>query len=167
MVVLCLLLMVACIYDYTRRRIPNVLILMIVASGLGRILISNGVGGIPGFLFRILFMVFILYPLFKIGVLGAGDVKLFGACAGFVCLPKIFLFLFVSLLIAALISFIKMTVQCEWFLSMNRFFRYVQRALEVKKWTYYFEDRVEQKKAGICLAGPVLGSILLYMGGIY
>ena len=56
----------------------------------------------------------LLYPLFKISAVGAGDVKLLGAAAGYFPFEKIFLFAFVSLLIAAIIS---QTQNCQHIIS--------------------------------------------------
>lgn len=85
-------------------------------------------------------VMFLLYPFFRLGGLGAGDVKLLGICAGYFHRDKILSFLFCSLLIAAIFALIKMmTEHCT----------------------------RERLKMRIPLAGPVLCSVLLSAGGVY
>ena len=107
MVVLCLLLAVACLYDYLETRIPNWLIVMISLFGLGyRYWDAGGIVGAVGFLESSFIVLMCFYPLFKIGTIGAGDVKLFASVAGYLSGQTRVCFLFVSLLIAALISIV-------------------------------------------------------------
>ena len=68
--------------------------------------LANGTG--VTYVLSILLMIFLLYPFFKLGALGAGDVKLLGICAGFLQYDKILQFLFFSLLAAAIFSLIKL-----------------------------------------------------------
>lgn len=99
---LCVLLLFACGYDYLQNRIPNRLLLLMLAAGVG----WNGMlNGFPAALMgaaRTAAVMLALYPLFKIGCIGAGDVKLLGICAGFLPAAKIWIFLFVSLLVSAI-----------------------------------------------------------------
>ena len=112
-------------------------------------------------------MTLAFYPLFRIGTIGGGDVKLYAACGGFFPKDKILLFLFFSLLIAALFSLIRFLHKGD---LKERFCYLISYAKEVAdngEWTFYWKDLQEKKKAGICLAGPILLSVLLYVGGFY
>lgn len=137
---LCIFLSTACYCDYRYRKIPNVLLILMLITGLVRGFLNQGGKGIFSFLLVCIVLVVLLYPLFRVGALGAGDVKLFGVCSGYLPYDKILSFLFFSLLIAAMISLLKLITN---------------------------HNRKECLKMGIPLAGPVLVGILLYIGGVY
>lgn len=108
MPVLCVFLVIACFFDYRRCRIPNLLLGALLLYGLLQSFINGGVQDFALFMGITLLVMLVFYPFFKIGCIGAGDVKLFGICAGFFPLGKILLFLFFSLLISAGISLFRM-----------------------------------------------------------
>lgn len=138
LVALCVFLVAACGYDYKERRIPNYLILWMAITGVGWRLWNERAPGLPGYLGQAMLVMAILYPFFKIRGLGAGDVKLLGVTAGYLPAEKILVFLFCSLLVAAMISVVKM-----------------------------WKRGAGGAQGGICLSGPVLVSVLLLLGGVY
>lgn len=167
MTVLCFFLVIACLWDYGKGKIPNWLVGIMFAAGLGYGAVCGGVRGAVLFPVGCAGVMLLLYPLFKIGALGAGDVKLYGICAGYLPHDKFLFFLFLSLLIAALLSLIKMIKECNAVERFSYLCEYLISVVWNRKFHFYFEDKKEQKSAGICLAGPILCSILLYMGGVY
>ena len=138
--VLCILLAIACCFDYKTHRIPNWLIVCCMFAGLGYRLISGGHKGVLEYLASALLTTILLYFVFWIGAIGAGDVKMLGVCAGFFPWNKVLYFLFFALMIAAF--------RCG-------------------RWKLYFAGEREGARAGICMAGPVFCSALMYMGGMY
>lgn len=166
MVILCAFLAIACIYDYRDRRIPNWLIGVMAVQGAVWRFLDRGMWGVCLWLGGMVTIVVLLYPLFKIGSLGAGDVKLFGVTAGFLPFEKILLFLFFSLLIAAVISLIKMWKDKSFGHRMRYLSGYLVSVVKSGRWRLY-SRKGEGKETGICLAGPAFFSILLYLGGVY
>ncbi len=165
MAVVVLLLIAACGYDYTKNRIPNFLaVLLAVWGAVWRL--PDGGGGLA-YIGQAGLTMLILYPFFKIGAIGAGDVKLLGVTAG--CLPfeKIMIFLFVSLLIAAVISLVKMWKRKFFIERMRYLIGYVADVLKSGSWALYLKNEEDKDQVSICLAGPVLFSVLLYLGGVY
>lgn len=136
---LCIFLLIACYYDYRYRRIPNILIFLMLITGVTwRFCEQGGRGAVFSLLTMIAVIVF-LSPFFRMKALGAGDVKMFGVCSGY-CFGEEFLyFLFFSLLIAASVSIVKTIIGRG------------KECLKMK----------------VPLAGPVLLSILLHIGGVY
>nr|WP_296439825.1 A24 family peptidase [uncultured Acetatifactor sp.] len=134
MAALCVFLAAACGYDYRQRRIPNYVILGMTIAGIGWRMYDERAPGALWYLGQAVLVMAVLYPFFKTGGLGAGDVKLMGVTAGYLPAEKILGFLFCSLLVAALISLFKI---------------------------------LRKAKGGVRLAGPVLVSILLFLGGVY
>ena len=146
---LCIMLTAACGYDYRRKKIPNYLMALVAVFGVWYRLGESGIDGALSYLGEAVLIICLLYPFFKIGSIGAGDVKLFGVTAGYLPFSRILVFLFVSLLISAMVSLFKMWKESN------------------ICWKLYLESRQEKQAAGICLSGPVLISILLYWGGVY
>ena len=92
---------------------------------------------------------------------------LFGVCAGYFPETKVFSFLFCSLLVAAMISLVKLLLEHN---VKERFCYFADYILEVFHsgcWSLYIENERDYRRTGICLAGPVLCSVLLYLGGVY
>ena len=108
MAVLCIMLSMVCISDYRSTRIPNGMIAAIFLYGLGYRCWDTGISGAVEWLFNCVSVLLFLYPLFKIRAVGAGDVKLLSVTCGCLSKQSIACFLVVSLLIAAMISTIKL-----------------------------------------------------------
>ena len=167
MAALCVLMTVACGYDYLKRKIPNAVIAVTMFLGVGWKFYGEGIVGIPVYLGNMFCVMCPLYLFYKIGVIGAGDVKLFGVTAGFLPFKKIFLFLFVSLLVAAVISICKLWKEKIYGERFGCLFHYLSEVLQNQCWQPYLSDPEEKRRWGVCLSGPILISVLLYMGGAY
>lgn len=167
MAVLCASLSVVCIFDYTKRKIPNPLVLAILSLGAGRGFYQNALQGLGWYLCGAVAVLFLLYPLFRIGALGAGDVKLLSVCAGYFPVDKIFYFLFFSMLVSAIFSIVKLLRECNLWDRVSYFCEYCAAVMRSGKWRLYLPERGERKISGICMSGPVLCSVLLGLGGVY
>jgi len=136
--VLCAFLATACGFDYCKSKIPNKLIAVMTAVGVLIRWQKEGIGGLCAYVGAVLLMGAFLYPFFRIGALGAGDVKLFGVTAGYLPFEKIFYFSFVSMLIAAMFSIFRLCMK----------------------------KRLKET-ATVRLSGPALLGVLLLLGGVY
>ncbi|MGN0401606.1 MAG: prepilin peptidase [Acetatifactor sp.] len=165
MAVLCLFTTAACVFDYCRRRIPNLLLAAMAVTGILFRWRQQGISGIPLYMFQICVLIAILYPLFRIGALGAGDVKLFGVAAGYLPFRKIFLFSFISMLIAANISLIKLIYSRQLRKRIFLFLKYVKTVAGKGALLPYPSEKNGTDK--ICLSGPVLLCLILYLGGVW
>ena len=164
---LCIFLCMACYFDYRFCRIPNWLVLLILGLGLVRAFWTGGPYQIWSYVLWGSMMLLALYPLFRIGTMGGGDLKLYAVCCGFFPREKILSFLFFSLLIAALFSLFRFVRRADLKERFAYLLAYVKSVADSGEWKLYFSDVQEKKKAGICLAGPILLSVLLYWGGFY
>lgn len=167
MAVLCMLLSAVCLTDYRSGRIPNILTLAVFLYGLGYRYWDAGGRGAGSFLGGSFLVLLILYPLFKIGTVGAGDVKLCAATAGYLSGQTVVWFLLFSLLTAAGISLIKILREQCGRERFGYFCAYLAEVCRTGRWRLYFDDRKAMRKAGVCLSGPVLFSLLLHLGGVY
>lgn len=137
MLICCLMAGVAAAFDYGSRRIPNRLMLGMLLWGVVHAGLKDSFRGILMFLGITVLTVLVLFPLYSVGKVGAGDVKLVALCCGFLGKGCVVYFLFVMLSIAALLALLKL-------LKYGR-----------------------SRGTGVCMAGPVFLSLLLHMGGIY
>lgn len=167
MAVLCAFLAVACGFDYRKGRIPNGLILMMAAVGAGIRCREEGPGGILIFLAGALPVMILLYPFFRIGALGAGDVKLFGVTAGFLPFENILLFSFFSLLIAAILSVLKILREKSIRKRLRILLGYLSDLAGSGNPGAYPRPGKEEAPTTVRLSGPVLFSVLLFLGGAY
>lgn len=167
MAALCVLLTAACWYDYRKKKIPNYLIMAMILAGVPWRFLEEGPWAAVQFVLQVILIGGLLYPLFKIGAIGAGDVKLFGVVAGYLPFEKIFIFLFVSLLIAAIISLVKLWQNKNFRERLHYLAEYFAGVLKSGNWQLYLENGKESPEIRLCLSGPALLSLLLYLGGIY
>lgn len=167
MAFLCLLLTAACGYDYRRRRIPNGLVVLAALAGMAYRFRRDGTAGVLLYLGEAAMIAALLYLFFRIGALGAGDVKLLGAAAGYLPFNKIFLFSFVSMLIASIISLVKMLLHKNFRERLGIFFGYLEEIAKNGALKAYPAAGRGKKPATVCLSGPMLLSLLLYLGGVY
>lgn len=171
MATLCVMLFAVCLSDYRSARIPNMLLAGMVLWGLCyRCCGMESAGmwaGLQAYLSGSLPVFLLLYPLFKIGTVGAGDVKLFAAVAGYLSGCRVYCFLFYSLLISAIFSLLKLIKEKSARERFRYFLSYLSEVAVRGQWALYLENEKDKRKAGICLSGPVLLSVLLYLGGVY
>ena len=130
---LILLLAIAVITDLRSDKIPNLLILTGMAVGM--VTTNHLLESISNFVFIIL----IFFPLFRIGALGAGDIKCIAMMSFYLTGGQLLWALFCSFLVAAAYSIWK--ILCY-------------RSLEVRK-------------SKIHLAVPLLLGTLISVGGTY
>ena len=167
MAALCILLAAACWCDYRKKKIPNYLIAAMILAGVPWRVLEEGPWSAMQFALQVILIGGLLYPLFKIGAIGAGDVKLFGVAAGYLPFEKIFAFLFISLLIAAILSLVKLWQNNNFRERLHYFAEYFADILKSGSWRLYLENGKDSPEIRLCLSGPAFLSLLLYLGGIY
>ena len=165
MAVLCVFLATACGFDYWKSKVPNQLIIIMSLTGLLIRWKKEGIDGVCSYMGAAFLVGAVLYSFYKIGAIGAGDVKLFGVTAGYLPFGKIFYFLFVSLLIAAIFSIIKLWSKKSMKKRLQNLALYVKRTLESGTPEAYPNPGGE--KLTVRLAGPAFLGVLLLLGGAY
>ncbi len=167
MYILCFLVGIVAMIDYRSRRIPNVLLVMILFWSMIYRYLSDSWPGCLESVLRGSLVLVLAYPFFKIGSIGAGDVKLIALCSGFTDWECLLNFLFSSLLIAAMFSIYKMIKNDMTKERLGYLLSYFADVCRSGKWTLYVSDRQEMKRVSICMAGPIFLSLLLHLGGVY
>lgn len=130
-------------------------------------LATHGYVGLLEYLASALLTIVMFYFFFWIGAMGAGDVKILGVCAGFFPWNKVLYFVFFALFIAALFALCKMCLERNMKERLCYLGEYLWDVFRCGRWKIYFAGERECAGTGICMAGPVFCSALLYMGGVY
>ena len=164
---LCAFLSVASFWDLKFHRIPNSHCAAIGILGVCGAYLLGGAQVVLHYLLYGTIVMLVFYPLFRIGTIGGGDVKLYGVCSGFFPRDKILYFLFFSLLVAAIFGIVRFVRKGDAKERFTYLILYVKEVLDNGQWKLYWKDTNEKRSAGICLAGPILISVLLYAGGYY
>lgn len=159
--------LVACYQDYRENKIRNWLICAGLCWGVYQQCSTCGAKGILEFAEGILGIFILMYPLFKLGMIGAGDVKLFAVCAGSMGLKSGFYFLGCTFLAAAVLSLIKMIYHRNFFRRFRYFFNYIKCTANTKQFSLYDKGDGKNSESRVPLAGPVCLSVLLSLGGLY
>ena len=102
------ILIVAVVQDITSMRISNRLIASGLMMGLTLRILGEGGAGIVHFLVNISIPVIMLYLFYLIGVLGAGDIKLFSVIGGFTNLKTLTDCVLAAFVAGAVIAVLKM-----------------------------------------------------------
>ena len=169
LIVLILVLFFASLYDFRRGRIPNLLIAIGAVYGLLRVFYyQNFFSHIPG----IVFPVIIFYPLFKIGTMGAGDIKLFSLIGFYVSFMESLYGIFLAFLIGAVLSLLHMKREGNLSDRITYLVSYLKDCVHQNRFLYYYKDiqgkelaKEEIEKTKIHLAIPIFISVCIHLGG--
>lgn len=168
MAILICLLLVAAFLDVWKGRIPNILILLGFFLGLGRLILSQK--QIYAYLPGILIPPILLFPLYMIGTLGAGDIKLLSLIGIFLPAKESFICIFLAFFIGAAIGFILLLKNKNLMERMYYLYTYLLHCLQMGQVYPYYppedEGREMKKKSGINFAVPILISTIFVTGGV-
>lgn len=164
-------LLTAVYSDLRYERIYNWQILLGIVGGILFRYFESGPPGIWNGMFSFCIPVVLLFPLFCIGTLGGGDVKLLATAAIFLSPTQTILFLGVAFLTGALEALIKMIRERNFFERFQYLMSYVHDVFTTNQWKLYEEAKnqsdMEIKRHKIHFAVPVFVSALIHMGGLY
>ena len=170
LIILVLLSFLAAVLDFYKGKIPNILILTGCCHGLIRMIYYQDIlKSIPG----IVFPVIILFPLYKIGVIGAGDIKLFAMTGFYFTFMETIFCVFLSFVLGAIFSVISFVRYANFEERMTYLFSYLKECFLTGHFRYYYSslknnqrNHCDECKTKIHLAIPIFLSILLHVGGV-
>ncbi len=151
--------------DLDREKIDNRWILLGWISGLVYQIQKSGLVGMGMFFSGAMIPVLLLYVLFRLRMIGAGDIKLLSVVGGFMGPRSSLICLGLSLVFGAIIS-LAILILCGNFKSRLRYFTeyFIQFSTTKKSIPYMVKgSRMEH----IHFSVPVLMSVLMYVGGLY
>lgn len=136
--VLLLLLLLSALADLRTDRIPNGFLLLGAACGMIGSLISGRT--LTGILISMLLAFLLLYPLYKIGAFGAGDVKLFVLIGSFQNIREVTAVMAGAFVIGAGFSLVKLAVERNGRERLRYFLSYMLEVCRTRQWKIYGED---------------------------
>lgn len=170
MTLLAVLLLLAALWDLRKGKVPNLLILVGFILGLGRLFLGQGVNHIFAYLPGILLPPLLLFPLFYIDTLGAGDIKLFSLIGCFLPSKETFSCILISFFLGAVFSLILLLYQGRLISRMEYAINFLLDCLKNQKVSSYYlpdeEGEKMKKETTIPFAVFILISTLLGLGGI-
>lgn len=156
-IVIGIVLVLSVIWDVWKGKIPNLLTGAGIVVGIAYRVWQTGISGLLEGTLQMLIPVALLYLMFRIHALGAGDIKLFMAIA---CMSgqSVFISIFLSsFMVAAIYAIIKLAVCKELIPSLLRFSQYVCQSVVLGRlMPYPREDRQVMHFAVSILAGYIL-----------
>ena len=160
---LLLILFLAVIWDFSKDKIPNSLIIVGLIAGVINLIFYRDLVTflihIPGILFPII----LLFPLYKIGTLGAGDIKLFTLLGFYFPLMETLYFIFVAFFIGAIISIFVLICRKNLKERIEYLFSYIRDYISLGYLHYYYKgEKNEEKKSTIHFSLPIFLSVLFY-----
>lgn len=139
-----------------------------MAAGMIRLIIKEDFFHIAGYLPGILLPIVLLYPVYKVGGIGAGDIKLFSVLGFYFPFMQSLFCIFISLFLAAFLSLIKMTYYHNFTERMEYLLSYIKESITLGRFQYYHNNLSagnKTEKTQIHLAAPIFISVLV-MGGV-
>ena len=157
--------------DFKRDRIYNGWILFGILAGLFFHMQEGGWYSVCSAVIPMLIPFVLLYLIYKIGGLGAGDIKLFMASGSFLKTEQLFRVIAVSFIIAALFSLMKMISEKNGKERMRYLLSYLLETCKTREWRLYDEiciqDTHTYKSNKIHFALPICISVMLGLGGLF
>ncbi len=156
--------------DLVTDRVPNGLIVLGIATGLFCSLWQDGIHGVLRSVVSMGSSFFLLFPLFKIGGLGAGDVKMFLTAASFLTTGSILWIIAGAFLIGAVLSVGKLMKEQNAAERLRYFLSYLGEIVHAKQWRLYGEEAKQNylayRRNKIHFTLPIFLSVVLWMGGM-
>lgn len=168
MIYLIILLGLAVYYDVRYFRIPNFLIGIGIVTGLIYQLLYKTVIW-SEVLLGMLIPIVILFLLFYLHMLGAGDIKLLSVIGIFLG-TSVLSVIWNSFLLAAVISFFQLIIQKNFFHRISYFISYCTNVIKNKKALVYYDPVNDQYKSAMHFSVAVFGAVLMQclgLGGIF
>ena len=169
-----LMILIAAVYtDYRQNRIPNWIIVFGLISGCFISYMYGGIGMLLEGLLGMVLPIVLLYPVFVIGGMGAGDLKLFAVVGSYLGIKGITISFVSAFIVGATISLMKMMCFHNFKERIYYFFSYLSDLFLEGKWQLYetskgqaSEESLEFPKHKIHFALPIFLGVAIYLGGI-
>ncbi len=165
---LLLLLLMAALADLKTDRIPNGFVALGVCTGVAGNLLYDS--DIRRLVTSMLLAFLLLYPLFKIGAIGAGDVKVMMMVGSFTGTRELIGILIGAFLIGAVCALIKLVAEHNGRERLEYFLSYMADVVRTRQWKLYGEHMIQDyenyRRNKIHFTVPILFSAALCVGGV-
>jgi len=158
---LLLVVFIAVILDFTTGKVSNNLILAGLFMGIFVQIIWEK-DRISDVLLGGIVPVVVLFLIFLIGGIGAGDVKLFAVIGVFLGVRGVFTCIILAFLTGAVISIGKILINKNSFCYLSNLYSYISSFYRTKKIQLYKKEKANT----IHFTLPILIGVVIYMGGM-
>ncbi|MBQ8591559.1 MAG: prepilin peptidase [Lachnospiraceae bacterium] len=156
----------AVIVDLRTSKIPNAIIVLGYVTGFLYQGICHGYYGIMQGVLGALFPLIVLFPVFVIRGLGAGDLKLLSLAGIFLSLHKSIYCLIFAIFFGGMFAVFKMLYQRNFIERIQYVIQYVREVYATGRFPKYNMETTDLKSK-IHMSVPILLSVLLGLGGFY
>lgn len=165
LIFLLLILLLAVIWDFYKGKIPNILILTGVLTGTIFLVYQYGMKEILSHIPGILFPIILLFPLYKIGTLGAGDLKLFSILGFYFTFFETLFCMFTAFWVGAIISLFVLLWRKNLQERIWYFLNFLKECFSGGQFQYYYLNSNEEKdvKSKIHFSLPIFISVIFYL----
>ena len=158
------ILFLAVIWDFYKGKVPNYLIAAGLLTGIVNLICHHNLESIlihiPGMIFPII----LLFPLYKIGTLGAGDIKLFSMLGIYFSFMETVFCIFSAFCIGAVIAFLILIWRRNLKERLFHFIYYIKDFFSTGYFKYYYaENDYENAKSQMHFSLPIFLSVLFYV----
>lgn len=159
------MLCAACVQDLRTGKISNRIILLGMAAGFIRCIGMGGAGAAGMYFARCGVYLAAAYPLFRLGMLGAGDVKLLAVTEGFFSWPDGWSYFVYMLAAAGCFCAVRLAADRNGMERLKYLLSYIRDVALSGKWRLYLEDREGAWPGGngIHMAVPMMAGFVIYM----
>lgn len=164
---LIVVLSLAVLFDFKTGKVPNGLIFLGLAGGMLRLIFLSDWGTVFLQLQAVFLPLLLLFPLFRIGVLGAGDIKLFSVIGCFFSLQEELYLIFLSFTAGAILGVFFLWKNRNFRERMYYLFSYLKSILVTGHFELYDSDvGVKASNYKIHFTLPIFIGVLLHAGGV-
>ncbi len=146
-------------FDRKSGRIPNHLIMLGLLTGLIYVIRENGYTGIAGAIISMAWPILLLYVLFLLRVLGAGDIKLFSVISVFLDHHQMLTVIYLSFLAGAAVAVFRIIKYKKAAAVLQNFHNYVQTIIITGKINAY--SLADNGIGTLHFAGCIFAAVLM------
>ena len=160
------ILIVAATIDGIQLKVPNWITYPMILAGICYWTIADGWEGLGYSLLGMVIGLALLLPLYAIGGMGAGDVKLLAGVGAWVGATVTFWAFMVSIIVGAIIAIGMVLYKKEWSKHFNQFFHITKEIIVIKDPEKLSEIAAERKPSMLLLPYgiPIAIGTILYFG---
>lgn len=170
-VALLVLLIGAVVWDLSKTRIPNVIIVSGLIIGIFYRVLCMGERNYLAILLGIIIPVLLFFPLFLIRAMGAGDIKLFAVTGAFFTIRENLKCIVLAIMLGGVFALIKVLFYRNLRERLKYMFTYFRKVLQCagtgSLYGFSYVDREDTesvKRAGIKFSLPILIAVIIVMG---
>lgn len=156
--------------DFKKYKIKNTVLLIGLCLGILNQGLTKGIKAVGIGLLACILTFLVMYPLFLLRAMGAGDIKLLCVAAVYMTPKEAMYCIAGSFVFGGIFAILKMMQNKNFLERIKHFFRYIKNCFLFRSLQPYQEhlaQSAEERKTVIHFSLPILLSVVVWMGGYY